>query len=556
MEAGSLAWSPDGTTLAYVDKSLDQEEHDAVMLWNFKANRAQPLAGAKGRLQVVAFSPDGSRLAAGGTDLSIHIWDLAGRELHVIATAADTGAISALAWSPCGTMIASSCDGAYQGVAIWDVDSGMELGILPSHLGGDRSLLWLASPSTIVGSGGNRDGRSRYYDLDLGTVPREFETGRSLLCRVGSTDKAVMIEENGKVHFCEPTGMGGVVAELPVNPSVPSSLASAPDGKTLACGTEEGLIRFVETDSGKLLGQFVMNGAVRRLTYSPDASMLAVTTENWGHQGLEPTTEIRSAKSGDVLWELDVSRNQQIDDVAWSPDGNLLATTGDELRIWKGTDKGLVNQYRLGAKSVVWMSAGAAVALASPSGVTVLDAATGSDIYTFPESSDSPRLMAWSEQAGRLAVTYGRADDPQIALLAADSGEPKLRLSARNHIQPIIALGWGADGKSLLSGSPADTCVWDVEKEKGNWLRTIGTSLFTPAPAPSEFRRPRTGVRFVPFCGCVTASTLSSPPTGTIPDRPNWGNFWRTLCRPRRASRNSLPRSSPTDTAGRTTPRK
>ncbi|NLS91591.1 MAG: protein kinase [Planctomycetaceae bacterium] len=484
LAAGSLAWSPDGTVLAYVDKSPDQDAHDVVMLWDFKANK--PLAsleGARDRLRAVAFAPDGSKVAAGGGDRSISIWEVTGRTVSTIPT---NDMVSALAWSPCASMIASSSEVGNSGIALWNVETGEKLGDLPQHPGRDQSLVWLASAPTIVATGTNSDGKTRYYDLTRGTLEKEVDTGDGLLIRTGPADKPVFLGQNGSVRFCESADLGGVVAELPVSPSVPSALASSPDGKTIACGSEDGLIRLVATESGEVLGRFNKNGAVKRLVYSPDASMLAVTTEGWSRsQRREPATTVLDARSGDELWQFRLGGKERIDDLAWSPDGALIATVGDELRLWNGKTGQFDRQHPYEAECVVWVSGGSALAVGSPKSVALLDAAGLNDIWSFPESSESPRRMAWSEQKGLLAVTGGNQEERQIVVLTAESNEPKQRLRAGNHTRPITALGWATDGKSLLSGSPAETCVWDVEKGTGSWLRTIGSHLFTPDGALS-----------------------------------------------------------------------
>jgi serine/threonine protein kinase/WD40 repeat protein len=485
-QPGSLAWSPDGTRLAYVDKSPGQEEHDAVLLWDFKANKAMPpLTGAEGRLRVIAFAPDGSRLAAAGSDLNIHVWDMAsGREpLSISTEGVHIESISALAWSPCATMIASSCNGglSYQGIAIWNLEDGRKLGDLPQHLGGDRALVWLADPPNIIGTSGGRDGRTCYYDLTRGAVRQDTETGTSLLCRVGTTDKAILVQGNGDVRFCEPTGLGRSVAKLPQHPGAPTALAVAPDGQTIACGSRDGSIRFVDPATGESL-RLDAEGPVQSLVFSPDTdpeeSKLAVTTESWNEsrRRMESATTVYHVKKRRQLWRFE---DERIDDLAWSHDGTSIATVGDNLIIWDGRTGIEQSNLDREAESVAWVRGGTAIALGSQSAMELVDAKDGGDILSFAEPTDSRRLLAWSEVAGRLAVTTGPQGAAEIALVAADAGAAPSRISARGHEQPIVAMGWQADGKIVLTGSLSETCGWDMATGERTSKSAIGSHVFS-----------------------------------------------------------------------------
>lgn len=483
----SLAWSPTGTILAYIGKSSGQDANDAVLMWDFKASRPLPsLIGAMGTLQVIAFAPDGSKLAAGGSDLSIHVWDLASsQELSSIATNDfHIESIAALAWSPCATMIASGCvSESFRGVAVWDWEDGSLLGKLPQHPGGDRALVWLANPPVIIGTGGGRDGRTRYYDVTRGAVGPEDETGKSLLCRVGSKDKAILVKQNGDVCFCEPTGLGRSVAGLTVHPGTPSALAITPDGQTIACGSgDSALVRFVDAVTGNLLMPLTAEGSVRSLVYSSDtdadASMLAVTTERWNkpRRELESVTSVYNVKKRKELWSF---VKERIKDLAWSRDGASIATVGDKLIVCDGRTG--EEQFVLDeeAESVAWLRGGNAIALGSLSSVEMVDGKDGSDISSLNEPTDSPRLLAWSEEAGLLAVTGGSKAEPEIVLLAADPNIAPVRISIRSQDQPIVALGWQAGGKAVLTGSASETCSWDVGETKRTGKSAIGSQIFS-----------------------------------------------------------------------------
>ena len=66
----------------------------------------------------IAFHPDGMRLATGGADNMVHIWDLAIRE-RVASLRGHNWTIRALAFSPDGRLLASGSGD--RTIRLWDV---------------------------------------------------------------------------------------------------------------------------------------------------------------------------------------------------------------------------------------------------------------------------------------------------------------------------------------------------------------------------------------------------------------------------------------------------
>ena len=70
------------------------------------ASSPSPIPAIQTRVFAVAWSPDGSRIASGGKDRTVQVWDARGGELTLTYTG-HTDCIQSVAWSPDGSRIAS-----------------------------------------------------------------------------------------------------------------------------------------------------------------------------------------------------------------------------------------------------------------------------------------------------------------------------------------------------------------------------------------------------------------------------------------------------------------
>ncbi|MGW1364980.1 NB-ARC domain-containing protein [Streptomyces chartreusis] len=94
----NVVYSPDGAVLA-------ASRGEAVELWDTHSRqRIVELPGHEGPVRELAFSPDGSMLAAGGDFPQVRVWDVA-TDRCAVSLPADATAVRALAYGPDGTGI-------------------------------------------------------------------------------------------------------------------------------------------------------------------------------------------------------------------------------------------------------------------------------------------------------------------------------------------------------------------------------------------------------------------------------------------------------------------
>ncbi|MFM6471889.1 MAG: trypsin-like peptidase domain-containing protein, partial [Dolichospermum sp.] len=113
----------------------------------FNFTLAQTLADHSDDVNSVAWSPDGSTLASGSDDKTIKIWD--GRTGNLLGTlSGHSDWVWSVAWSPDGRTLASGSDD--KTIKIWDGRTGNLLRTLSGHSNLVRSVAWSPDGSTLA----------------------------------------------------------------------------------------------------------------------------------------------------------------------------------------------------------------------------------------------------------------------------------------------------------------------------------------------------------------------------------------------------------------------
>jgi serine/threonine protein kinase/sugar lactone lactonase YvrE len=282
-EVSSVAWSPDGRTLATGSILPD----NTVRLWNVASGAAlRVLRGHTSTVISIAFSPDGHTLSSASSDKTVRLWDTAtGTELRVWS--AHTDSVMSVAFSPDGRLVASgSLDTT---VRLWDAATGDALGVLQHNVHRVYAVAFSPDGRILASAGG--DGFVRLWDPQTGAELR------------------------------------AIGHEWAVD-----SVAFSPDGRTLASRTWTGGVKLWDVDSGAELRAFgPVHEYPRAVTFSPDGGILASASGDGVVQlwNVETGVELRVLREvGDVA--------------AFSPHGRTLATTGsydtdslDTVLLWR-----------------------------------------------------------------------------------------------------------------------------------------------------------------------------------------------------------------------------
>jgi WD40 repeat protein len=504
----SAVFSPDGKHLITVGSE------GLVLVWDVESGELlQPLVGHDPAQLVnrAAFSPDGDILATGSDDTTIILWDPESGEIIRRLIGHDNW-VQALDFSPDGSRLISS--GGDRSIYIWDVNTGQLLTVLPEHSGPVWDVAYSPDGQHFASSGA--DNVTNIYDAASHEILRTLvgHTGpvfnaafspNSTKIATGSGDNTVIIWD---VESGEPLGdpiVGHAAAVL--------GLSFSPDGQTLATGSVDSNVALWDVESGQRLRVFIdHNGMVNSVEYDPSGEMLASGDLNglavmWDADalganhigsiegvvggvnrsafldggmrllsaGVDGFIRIWDTASGEPIGEPiphGMRHNEQVGPLAFSPDGELLASGSDNgtIMLWEViTGQQIttsISALANGVSVLEFSPDSSAIAAGSPNGpLTVWDLSTGIQIGPFLAGHvDQISTIAFSPDSRYLAS--GAADGTIVirpyADVVAGQGLGIPISHTDSTADPITALTFDSQNSLLATSDTAGVVsLWD-----------------------------------------------------------------------------------------------
>jgi len=179
----------------------------------------------------------------------------------------------------------------------------------------------------------------------------------------------------------------GTFRILKGNKDIATWIAISPDDKTLLAGVDDGSVILWELATGRILWEQQVHTQtgerwVQDVAFSPDGQVVAATYDD--------RIMFWQTATGQLIRQINSVVNRQ--KITFNPTGNQFATTGSEehshLVIWDFDSGEVLREYERGSyiEDLVYSTDGSAILIASQTGLlTLLDAQTGQGIRAFQE---------------------------------------------------------------------------------------------------------------------------------------------------------------------------
>jgi len=394
----SLAFSPDGTRVAAGDVA------GGVVLWDVASGEAiARLEGLDDVASAVAVSLDGTRVAAMTLAMRAVIWDAADGRTSVRIGAPDLGTPlhCGIAWTRAGsrlalvalkTLVADARDGSI--VASWDHGNGVGWSVAFSP---DGALL-------VDGGYGVRvvDPATGKTVTELAD-PAPRSSFNSLAGAVFVSDGARVVEAVIGNGVALRRDGDAPVRRLETAPGDVGVCAISADGSRFAVCANDGVVSVWDWAAGRAIARIRPPGVgVHAIAFSPDARRLATA-------GGEGRVRVWDAATGDEVVAAPCHAGAVLA-VASSPDGVHVATAGRDgtVRLWDArtaTEERVLLREIGPVHAVAFSADGRLVAAGGwERKVTVVDAATGDVRSVSPELTDDVRAIAFAADGKAAAV--------------------------------------------------------------------------------------------------------------------------------------------------------
>ena len=467
----SVAFSPDGTLLAAGDTKGEIRLYrvaDGEQLLLFK--------GHTNWIPSLAFSPDGSILASSSTDYTVKLWNInTGQCLKTLQEHNDE--VWSIDFSLDGNLLASGSDD--DTIKLWNINTGQCLKTFEGHFNNVHAVAFSQNGQTLAS--GSADCTVKLWNINTGECLKTFEGHCAVLRSItfstdgqtlasGSEDRTVKLW-NINTEECLKTFEGHSNAVFCVNFNLQDDL--------LVSSSLDQTIKFWDICSGKCLKTLQGHSNwVYSVAFNARSDLLA----SGGH---DQKVRLWDVNTGQILKTFQGYTNQMLS-VAYSPNGQVLASGGHDqkVRLWDVNTGQILKTFE-GHEAAIWSLA------FSPDG-QILASSSGDQTIKLWDVKTSQNLKTLQ---GHKAAIWSIVFDFQGTTLVSGALEPIIRLwdintgecikTLEGHKIWVWSVAFSPDGNTLASTSPDGTlklwsfstgeCLKTLRKDAG-WLQLVAFS--------------------------------------------------------------------------------
>ncbi|MCY3552590.1 MAG: T9SS type A sorting domain-containing protein [Candidatus Poribacteria bacterium] len=379
----SVAFSPDGKTIAASDGDYPNYYNHFIRMWNVatltEINTLSRWGDRSFGLTRVSFSPGGKTIVS-----------MCGQQVICLRDAATHTEIGKLeipghwvnfaVFSPDGHTLAIGGHQSIEIVWLWDVETDTKIGILWEHIGVVKSVSFSPDGRTLA-TAGSIDGTVRLWNVET------------------QTEIAILRGHTGWLN----------------------DVSFSPDGKTIASGSHDRTVRLwdvgTRTEIGRLQGH---TAAINSVSFSPDGRTLA----SGSHDGTVRLWDVETLIGKGTL----KGHIAAINSVAFSPGGKTIAS---------GSDDGTVLLWNITSADHSNTQVDATALLLGGSLTAQIDPGNDVDYFSIPIEVRG-QLTLWTTTTGTLDTigTLQNSDGTTLATTANENGGEALNFRIEQVVEP------------------------------------------------------------------------------------------------------------------------
>jgi WD40 repeat protein/tRNA A-37 threonylcarbamoyl transferase component Bud32 len=299
-----------------------------------------PVSGSQGRrclltltghgrwVMAVVISPDGKRIASGGLDDAIKVWNLESGEL-LLTLKGHTKPVNCLAISPdCQILVSGSDDHTLK---VWNLATGALLQTLHGHSRDINSVAIHAGGQLLAS--GSEDRTARLWKLGTGEPVQVFSNLAGMIRAVAISPDGQLLASGGLDNQVKLWSLkqGTLSQTLPKSHySAINAIAFTPDGKTLISGSKDKTIKLWNVGTGEVIRSLTGHSdSVNAIALSQNGRLLVSGSS-------DTTLKLWNIETGELKGTL-ADHISAVNAVSLSPDGRRVASASSDttVKLWQ-----------------------------------------------------------------------------------------------------------------------------------------------------------------------------------------------------------------------------